>query len=191
MCDGTELRGAPRCDERGVCSSITSDCSPYRCAAAVCRTSCDVDGDCASGLTCISRVCEGPRANGTGCTAANQCASGFCVDGVCCESACEGTCRSCALANERGRCRQVPANAMAVRGECPAQAAATCGRTGACDAQGRCALHASGTTCDPGGCSNATRRAPSTCNGTGACQAGAMNSCAPFQCGGSGQCLDR
>ena len=33
--------------------------------------------------------------NGSGCTSASQCGSGFCVDGVCCNTACNLTCDSC------------------------------------------------------------------------------------------------
>jgi hypothetical protein len=32
---------------------------------------------------------------GTSCTAASQCASGFCKDGACCNNACTGACNSC------------------------------------------------------------------------------------------------
>jgi len=33
---------------------------------------------------------------GQGCTAGNQCETGFCSDGICCESACSGVCLTCA-----------------------------------------------------------------------------------------------
>ena len=38
------------------------------------------------------------------CTEAAQCASGFCVDGVCCNEACTGTCFSCNQAQSAGTC---------------------------------------------------------------------------------------
>jgi hypothetical protein len=53
---------------------------------------------------------DGPltgKANGAACTTTAECGSSFCVDGVCCESACSGTCESCALA-EKGKCLPVP-----------------------------------------------------------------------------------
>ena len=46
-------------------------------------------------------------ANGAACQVGSECASTFCADGVCCESACSGTCESCALA-EKGKCAAVP-----------------------------------------------------------------------------------
>ncbi len=47
-------------------------------------------------------------ANGDACTSATACQSGFCVDGVCCESACTGACLYCASADSKGKC--VPAD---------------------------------------------------------------------------------
>ena len=41
------------------------------------------------------------------CTDAAQCASGFCVDGVCCNEACTGTCFSCNQAQSPGICMLV------------------------------------------------------------------------------------
>ena len=47
-------------------------------------------------------------AEGTACDAGSQCASMFCSDGVCCESACSGTCEACNLAGTVGKCTAVP-----------------------------------------------------------------------------------
>jgi hypothetical protein len=41
------------------------------------------------------------------CKEAAQCASGFCVDGVCCNEACTGTCVSCNQAQSPGTCLPV------------------------------------------------------------------------------------
>lgn len=46
------------------------------------------------------------KTNGVACGAGSECASSFCVDGVCCESSCSGTCETCSL--EPGRCVAVP-----------------------------------------------------------------------------------
>ncbi len=50
---------------------------------------------------------SGRKANGETCTARAECTSDFCVEGVCCNSACPGTCESC-LAGQRGRCDPAP-----------------------------------------------------------------------------------
>jgi len=43
--------------------------------------------------------------NGSACTSPSQCASGYCVDGVCCNSACNGGCGTCNLTGYKGTCK--------------------------------------------------------------------------------------
>jgi len=43
--------------------------------------------------------------NGTACTGANECQSGFCVNGYCCDSACGSACDACNLVNNQGSCK--------------------------------------------------------------------------------------
>ncbi|MFO0590796.1 MAG: hypothetical protein U0441_24850 [Polyangiaceae bacterium] len=45
-----------------------------------------------------------PDPDGTPCADGVACKSGFCVDGVCCESACETGCRYCNIPGYEGRC---------------------------------------------------------------------------------------
>ena len=64
---------------------------------------------------------DGPRAEdgpgpgkeagtlGAACQADTECSSGYCVDSVCCESACSGTCETCNLnAATAGTCKPIP-----------------------------------------------------------------------------------
>jgi hypothetical protein len=70
--------------------------------------------------------------NGEGCTAAtaSNCASGFCVEGVCCGSAsCSGPCQSCAVVGHEGTCMQAAAGT-----EVPG----SCADGQACDGSGNC-----------------------------------------------------
>ncbi len=62
---------------------------------------------------------------GTECTEANACDSGFCVDGVCCRTACDGICATCDVA---GECVGHPADTDP-EGECQG---ATCDGAKAC-----------------------------------------------------------
>jgi hypothetical protein len=48
-----------------------------------------------------------PSTRNQTCTEAAQCASGFCVDGLCCNEACTGTCVSCNQAQSPGTCLPV------------------------------------------------------------------------------------
>jgi hypothetical protein len=82
-------------------------------------------GSCVSGVCCKSAcagtcmVCNAPPAIGectqlpscseplgTACTMAAECASGFCVDGVCCNTACTGSCMTCGATGSVGTCVQ-------------------------------------------------------------------------------------
>jgi hypothetical protein len=90
-----------------------------------------------------------PGQLGSVCTNAVSCASGHCVDGVCCDTACEGVCGSC-LGGKTG----------GVNGTCAAITAGTdpddeCGvppgscQTGACGGARACARVADGDICRP------------------------------------------
>lgn len=61
---------------------------------------------------------------------AGICASGHCVDEICCATACDETCRSCAQSGQAGRCALAPA------GKADPDAKTPC--TGICDASGTC-----------------------------------------------------
>src|SRR5260370_18109945 len=55
---------------------------------------------------------------GTACHGGTECSSGHCTDGVCCESACSGTCETCNLnAASAGTCKAIP-NGMDPDKEC-------------------------------------------------------------------------
>jgi hypothetical protein len=119
--------------------------------------------------------------NGARCTQPAECASHFCVDGVCCESSCLGLCLSCDQAGSEGRCLAVP-EGQDPDDECAEDPANSCGRDGLCDGKGDCHRRPSGTQCGPGSCAGVTEMAASTCDGLGNCVAGATRSCAPAVC---------
>ena len=118
------------------------------------------------------------------CTGSAECESGFCVDGVCCESACVDVCRSCKLTDSEGRCSPLPAGVPDPRGGCSQEAAATCGFDGACNGAGGCRRHPAGTVCRPGACSGVAgeRTLPGTCDGNGVCSEPRAQSCMPYAC---------
>ncbi len=57
-----------------------------------------MDAAAGSGATDAGSDSRPDGGNGGLCNAAADCLSGFCVDGVCCETACAGTCNACASA---------------------------------------------------------------------------------------------
>jgi hypothetical protein len=61
----------------------------------LCTSTLDCNNDSFCDTTAGTCVKEGPA--GDPCTSGDTCVSGHCVDGVCCESACDGTCEACSL----------------------------------------------------------------------------------------------
>jgi RHS repeat-associated protein len=95
------------------------------------------------------------------CTSNSQCATGFCVNGVCCDTACNGGCGVCNLAGKVGTCS-------------PASSTTVCrGQNGACDVAEKCsgtsltcpsdAVSPLGTVCRG---QNGACDVPETCDGT-------------------------
>jgi len=66
---------------------------------------------------------------GSACDVPQQCASAHCADGVCCDTACDGACTSCAIVGDEGTCGPHPA-ASDPENECG---------FGSCDGAGSCA----------------------------------------------------
>jgi hypothetical protein len=118
-CDGDAIVDQKQCDGVGSCRTApTTICAPYVCdpAAGACRQSCATDGDCAGTYCEPTGRCHVNF--GTRCTQNSDCASGFCVGGVCCNTACNGDCMSCDVAGHQGACWPRP-------GPCPGADAGT------------------------------------------------------------------
>ena len=92
-------------------------------------------------------VCDGKGAcilaGGQPCSAASQCATGHCVDGTCCASACTEQCKACNVKGKQGQCAFVP------RDRPDPDAAKPCSGDQACDGKGTCEK-ASGQQCTKG-----------------------------------------
>jgi MYXO-CTERM domain-containing protein len=139
----------------------------------------------------------GSLANGEGCTAAtaSTCASGFCVDGVCCSTAsCSGVCQSCSVAGKEGTCASAApgtevsgscadGQACAAGGGCKAKNGTACSSASAC-ASGVCV---DGVCCD-GPC-DGTCVSCNQASRAGKCSPNAAGSDPQNECGlGSGVC---
>lgn len=130
--------------------------------------------------------------DGQPCIVGRTCKSGQCVDGVCCDDACEGPCRTCAREGQEGICSQ------AAPGTDPRH---TCGTGAPCDdvcgQDGTC-VDRVGEECKSPACSEDGLSAISqaTCAERGAECPAILHNCAPFRCGasspsGSPECLAR
>ncbi|MCA9667161.1 MAG: hypothetical protein KC503_16295 [Myxococcales bacterium] len=133
------------------CDAAPFSCTPFAQYAEDTMGSdqCTGDKTCNGKGDCLLK-------NGKTCVQPSDCASGFCVDGVCCESECKGNCESCALGGQ-GKCEPHP------KGSDPDKDClgtdADCG--GTCDGAGACDFPGIGTRCGAKPCQ--------ACDGTGRC----------------------
>jgi len=205
------------CDGMGVCKKslgktcgMGTECVSTRCVDGVCCNSacttlceaCNVTGSLG---TCIAvpkgqddGTCTGTTQScnasndcddeiGVACSANSACLSNFCVDGVCCDAQCSGTCKACSMAKTgmaSGTCSNVT-TATDPDNECTDQMASTCGNNGLCDGSGACQKYMSGTVCAAQSCTGSTLSNADTCNGNGTCTDNGTANCAPYTCGGT------
>jgi len=144
----------------------------------------------------MARVVGSGFSDGTACLVKDQCASRFCVDGVCCSTLCDGACLTCGATGSLGKCVSVTSgdDADSCTGD------TTCDPTGACRKKSGlgCTTKdecASGFCADSYCCESACSGGCDVCNATkGKCTAvaagdpGASPSCAPYSCGGGAAC---
>ncbi|HVU91886.1 MAG TPA: hypothetical protein VHC23_06615, partial [Jatrophihabitans sp.] len=187
-CAGSTLTFAGRCDGNGACvTTAAQSCAPYVCGASgQCKTTCATSADCATGNSCVNGSC-GKKPIGAACAADADCNSGVCAQGTCCMTACTGLCRSCGLAGSAGVCTGVPAGQDPLQ-QCADATAATCGTDGLCDGNGGCQSYPSATSCGMDSCAGGTETPGARCDGVGDCVPGTPVSCAPYACGGDGDC---
>lgn len=191
--DGTPCGSGPLCAQAGevyqtlpqqTCQAGTCAMgSPISCGLFTCNmlntgclTACNLDTQCVSSAYCDAgaTTCLGKISNGQPCQTANQCVSGFCADGVCCNAPCNETCRACNMPNVVGICVAIAAG-QDPSDECPG--AQTCNGNGACGkvlGEGcSTSSECSSGICSDGVCCNADCSA--SCR---ACdQAGSMGTC--------------
>ena len=156
--DPDTCRGVATCDGAGRCKlrlaavcTADSDCLDGHCSGGVCCDSpCAAPcrsctepgavGACAAllnveqpGVCSDGAVCDGTgrcvQRRGQPCFGPEACASALCVDGFCCDSACEGTCEACDVGGREGLCSRLP------DGTDPEP---ECGACRVCDGQGAC-----------------------------------------------------
>ncbi len=108
------------CNGKGACDTKVQKCGNYKCDGATkqCRSSCTADADCITGVGCemttvggmTTGVCGTKQPIGATCSGDIACASGNCVDGVCCNTKCTDLCKSCGQSNSLGICTFVGDN---------------------------------------------------------------------------------
>jgi hypothetical protein len=110
LCAAGRLRDRA-CSAEGVCEfGPTSRCPTGACAdSTTCAPPCDAT-TCEEDEWCNPTLmrCEPISSLGGRCSAPMGCSEGFCVDGVCCETECLGTCESCDQDGVEGACTPIP-----------------------------------------------------------------------------------
>lgn len=120
-------------------------------------------------------------ANGLPCEVGRQCASGFCVDAVCCNTSCDGHCVTCALPGAEGDC------SIAAPGTDPHL---DCGQGAPCDdvcGEGGACTDRVGEVCVAAACVDDGVHAivQATCKAPGAACDSVRVDCTPYRCGAS------
>jgi hypothetical protein len=193
-CVGGIARAASTCDGIGHCTvgTPTACAGHFGCADGTsCATSCADDTGCVAGYWCKIAAgvstCVAKGDNGAACGATHECKSGFCVDGVCCDTACTVGCDACSKALKGtgvdGVCEHAVADTNPHKNCLPDSAyPASCKEDGLCDGSGRCRQYAKiGTACGTTSCTSGTVTGK-TCDGAGGCSA-TPKDCAPYVCG--------
>jgi hypothetical protein len=183
------------------CVSTTATCAPFACAGPACGGSCADDTQCADGNYCnASGDCVVQKVLGSTCNEAADCksspcaecaGSGGCVDGYCCNTACNAGCQSCSMsggAAQNGQC----GNARMGSAGSPSCAPYVCNGTGAlcptgCASDNECAT---ADYCDENGHCQPTKASGASCN-TGAgsdCKVSGCRECGTLMCNGGGHC---
>jgi hypothetical protein len=127
---------------------------------------------------------QGILALGAACKKDSDCWTGLCVDGVCCNAPCTGTCVACDSAGKLGQCLPVPAG-QDPKNQCAPKPRATCKQDGACDGKGACRLWPGDTICQDPLCSGSGQELvslPSLCDGAGTCVPLGTIACSPYKC---------
>jgi len=187
-CQNAVTAAASTCNGLGVCQTTPggAPCEPYRCDSAkgTCKTTCTALADCAPGNYCDLGLCVPTKIFGVPCGAATECLSGFCVDGVCCDSQCGGQCEACAETGNLGKCVTVSGAPRGSRTQCNGSGACQ----GKCDGTDKnaCTFPGAATTCGaPASCTGDVSSPQGACDGTGACTTAGTKSCLPYACDSS------
>ena len=174
------LQRRGRVHARATCAA-----APPTCASGdSCASSCTAQTDCQSGFFCDSGTCRSKRPNGMACT-----------DGL---PVRQRHLRRRRLLRHRlrpglpglqpgrlGRHLHVDRRRQDPGGECPAQAASTCGRWAAATAGGPASCTPAAPAAAPPAAPGSPRRRPATCNGAAAAPRGGTRTCPGFLCSGT------
>lgn len=117
--------------------------------------------------------------NGAPCTTATTCKSGFCVDGVCCESDCTTACFACdgtSTGAAAGTCTPVLAG-QDPHDDCTDDGSPSCTQDGLCNGTGSCRQYSSPFSCTPNPCTSGSQCASGYCVDGICCDSSCSGTC--------------
>lgn len=175
---------ANTCDGAGKCKDTAKSCGDYVCDAKACKTTCATKADCANPAHfCEAGKCIPQQASGSACTRDEACATGLCVDGVCCESKCDGQCQACDVPGQAGKCVAIKGKPHGKRADCDKDATDAC-KSKACDGTNTAACAATVGPCSPYACDDAEKVCKKACATDVDCGAG-------YECDKTARCVPR
>jgi Dickkopf N-terminal cysteine-rich region len=178
-CSSGSATTATTCNGAGACTQATTmACTSNQCADATkCSGGCSSASPCSTGQYCdTTGVCLPLKAAGTQCQNNNACSSGYCVDNVCCGSACGGQCQGCNETGSSGMCVTVKGAPRGSRKPCAGTVAAC---AGICDGSSatQCSYPGTSAICAQPSCSGSTAISASLCDGLGDCTTPTTTGC--------------
>lgn len=168
------------CSGTGSCINAEGiPCSPYLCQGDKCTIPCGSSAQCEPNYYCVNGTCARRESDGRACTAGEQCESGFCVDGVCCDSPCNEQCAACSLSGSLGVCSPVTGAPVAPRVPCVGEGACQ----GSCDGGDitGCQFPGQGQVCAEASCVGDSVRPAARCD-EDECVPASTESCVPYSC---------
>jgi MYXO-CTERM domain-containing protein len=175
------------CTTKGQCTAgaSVSDCGLYQCATATsCRDTCSSHGHCAFGYRCdfTTSTCTDKLLLGDPCSAAEECDSDQCMDGVCCNTACGDQCTACNETGNEGTCVPVSGAPRGSRNACDPGDHVACAAH--CDGLfPTCQYPDQGTPCEVATCSSeSVLDLARVCDGAGSCTLNETQDCGAFRC---------
>lgn len=143
------------CDAEGKCVGTNPLACPSldACHVGICLPS---SGQCKIVVNSMNADCPGTDLGGA-CIVDTDCSSAHCVDGVCCDSACDAKCQSCVLPGSAGHCGTEP-KGHDRRGSCGSLGTciSTCSGIDAASGKDPCMDSMGGAECGIAQCLDAT-----------------------------------
>lgn len=105
VCDDGDVLFPSFCDGAGACGDRARvACGPFACDDGACAEPCASNADCADDHVCRDGDCLALTRSGEACTSGDECSSGVCAGGFCCDGPCVGGCKGCGVEGREGEC---------------------------------------------------------------------------------------